>query len=61
MPLQPAPTQVTHLYLEGWAEWRVGLTRGQGVHRSDLSKSQSLHLLFLSLSSGQFSHREIAL
>lgn len=51
MPLQPAQTLVSHLYLGGQAEQRIGFLRGQGVLRSNLSKSQGLHLLVcLSLS-----------
>lgn len=30
MPLQPAPTQVNHLYLGGRAEWRVRLPKRLG-------------------------------
>lgn len=51
VPLQPAQTPVSHLYLGGQAEQRIGFLRGQGVLRSNLSKSQGLHLLVcLSLS-----------
>ena len=50
VPLQPAPIQVGHLYLGGWAEWRVGLPSGQGAYRSNFNKSQGLHLLSLGLS-----------
>ena len=42
VPLQPAPTQVSHLYLGGRAEQRAGLPRGQGARKSDRNKSQSL-------------------
>lgn len=49
MPLQPAQTPVSHLYLGGWAEWRIrppaSYLRGRGAHRSDLNKSQGLHVL----------------
>jgi hypothetical protein len=45
VPLQPAHTPVSHGYLGGQAKRRTGFLRGQGFLRSNLSKSQGLHLL----------------